>query len=215
MLSSRSPRLMDSERRCSLSAWRMCARLAGDDEIQPRRVRPSPRCGDDLHRRAAFQRLRQRRQATVDAAGDAGVADIGVHRVGEVDRGGTLGQFHDAALGREDVDLVREQVDLDALDEFQRVAARCCSSSTPLTHCRAGVGALGHFILVGFVQPVRGDAVVGHLFHFACGSGSRWHAVHAEQGGVQRLVTVGLGDRDVVLESPGSGFRLCTAPSTR
>jgi hypothetical protein len=50
---------------------------------------------------------------------------------------------------------------------------------------------------------VRGDAVVGHLFHFAGADlDLDRHAVHAEQRGVQRLVAVGLGDRDVILEAP-------------
>ncbi len=71
----------------------------------------------------------------------------------------------------------------------------------PLTG--ASMGTLGHLVLGGLVQPVCGDAVVGHLFHLA-GADLDFdgHAVHAEQGGVQRLVAVGLGNRDVVLESP-------------
>ena len=57
--------------------------------------------------------------AVVNAGGHAGVADVGVHCVGEVDRGGPARQGHDATLGREDVDLVREQVNLHVLDELQ------------------------------------------------------------------------------------------------
>jgi hypothetical protein len=38
--------------------------------------------------------------------------------VGEVDDRRALGQHHDAALGREHVDLVREQVDLDVLQKL-------------------------------------------------------------------------------------------------
>ena len=128
-----------------------------------------------------------------------------MHRVGEVDRRGALGQLHDPALGREDVDLVREQVDLHALDEFQGVTG-------PLLHLQyaldplagAGVGALGLLVAAGLVQPVGGDAVVGHLFHFAGADlDLDRHPVHAEQRGMQRLVAVGLGNGDVVLEAPG------------
>ncbi len=163
------------------------------------------RRGDDFHRRAALQRFGQWRQAAVDAAGDAAVADIGVHRVGEVDRRGALGQLHDAALGREDVDLVREQVDLHVLDEFQRVARALLQFEDALHPLAgAGVGALLGFLFAGLVQPVRGDPVVGHLFHLAGADlDLDGHAVHAEQRGVQRLVAVGLGNRDVVLEATG------------
>jgi hypothetical protein len=45
-----------------------------------------------------------------------------VHGIGKVYGGGTLGQGQDAALGGKDIDLIREQVDLDVLDEFHRVA---------------------------------------------------------------------------------------------
>src|SRR3546814_669562 len=71
----------------------------------------------------------------------------------------------------------------------------------------AGGGARGWFVTAGFVRPVRGDAVVGHLFHFT-GTDLDFdrYAVHAEQRGVQRLVAVGLGDRDVVLETPWQWF---------
>ena len=66
--------------------------------------------------------------------------------------------------------------------------------------------AVDHIIL-GFVDPVSGDAAVGQLFHF---SGTDlnfdWHSVHAEQRGMQRLVTVSLRDRDVIFEAPRKGL---------
>ena len=45
-----------------------------------------------------------------------------MHGIGEIHRGRAGRQFQDRALGREHVDFVREQVGLDVLDEFQRVA---------------------------------------------------------------------------------------------
>src|SRR5690606_21712186 len=100
----------------------VAARLAGSDEIEPGGIGPCARSGDDLYRLATFQWLGQWRQAPVDGTGNAAVADAGVHRVGEVHRGRALRQFHDPAPGREDVDLVGEQVDVDVLDELQRAA---------------------------------------------------------------------------------------------
>ena len=59
----------------------------------------------------------------IHLGGDAAVADVGVHGVGEVDHGGAARQAQDLALGREHVDLVGEQVDLDALEEVLGAAA--------------------------------------------------------------------------------------------
>ena len=183
----------------------MRARLAGDHEVEPCGVRTGTRRADDFHRRAALQRFGQRRQAAIDTAGDATVADVGVHRVSEVDGGGAFGQLHDPALGREDVDLVREEVDLDAFDELQGVAGTLLQLEDALDPLAgAGMVALGLFILVGLVQPVRSDPVVGHLFHFAGADlDLDGYAMHAEQRRMQGLVAVGLGNRDVVLEATG------------
>ena len=100
------------------------ARLARDHELQPLRPGRRRRRGDDLDRLAADQLAAQRHQLLVDAGGDRVVADVGVHRVGVVERGGVARQREDVALGREQVDLVREQVDLDVLQELQRRAGR-------------------------------------------------------------------------------------------
>ena len=62
-----------------------------------------------------------------------------------------------------------------------------------------GVGA--------FVKPVRGDAGLGNLVHFGGADLDLDRAAEGtEQGGVQRLVAVGLGNCDVVLELAGNRF---------
>ncbi len=184
------------------------AGLAGDHEVQPGRVRACARSADDLDRGATLQRFGQRRETTIDPTGYAAVTHIGVHGVGKVDRRGAFGQLHDPAFGCEYVDLVREQVDLHAFDEFQGVAG-------PLLHFQhaldplagAGMGAFGLLVAAGFVEPMGSNAVVGHLFHFAGADlDLDRHPMHAEQRGVQRLVAVGLGDRDVILEAAWQRF---------
>ncbi len=100
------------------------ARLARDHELQPLRLGRGRLGGDDLHALAAGQLGAQRHQLPVHARGHRVVADVGVHRVGEIERGGIARQRQDVALGREQVDLVREQVDLDVLQELQRRAGR-------------------------------------------------------------------------------------------
>lgn len=50
-------------------------------------------------------------------------ADLGMDTEGEIQYGSAAWQFDDLPLGGEDIDLIREQVDLDALQKLQRVAA--------------------------------------------------------------------------------------------
>ncbi len=73
-----------------------------------------------LDRVTALQRVGERHDATVDLRTDAAVADVGVHRVGEVERRRTRRERLDLALGREDVDLVVVEVELQALHELLR-----------------------------------------------------------------------------------------------
>ena len=196
----------------------MRARLAGAHVLQPGRVGLGVRGGDDLDAVAVAQLGAQRHQLAVDLRRDAAVADVGVHRVGEVHRGGAARQRHDLALGREHVDLVGEQVDLDVLEELERVARlaldleqrlqplvglllqlgerrrrRSCTSSARRRRLRRPVHVLG------------ADLDLDR------------HAVGADQRGVQRLVAVRLRDRDVVLElARESACRApCSAPSAR
>jgi hypothetical protein len=60
----------------------------------------------------------QRHDLAVDARADAAVADLRVDLVGEVQRGRAGGQRLDLALGREDEDLLVEEVDLQRLHEL-------------------------------------------------------------------------------------------------
>ena len=126
-----------------------------------------------------------------------------MHGVREVDHGRAARQAQDAALGREDVDLVREQVDAHALEELLRRPRLLHRDEVgePL----AGLGlALGHAAVARLVLPVGGDARLGDLVHVA-GADLRLdrQAVRAEEGGVQRLVAVDARDGDVILEAPG------------
>jgi hypothetical protein len=64
------------------------------------------------------------------------------------------------------------------------------------------VGAVA--VSVALVEPVAGDAVVGHVVHLLRADlDLDGHAVHAHEHRVQGLVAVGLGDGDVVLELAG------------
>src|SRR5690554_1205195 len=182
------------------------ASLGGNDEIEPGQAGAGSRSGDNFQSLATFETGRERCQVAVDTTGDAVVTDIGVYRIGKIDHCGPLRQLHDIAAGRENVDIVREQVVLDVLDELQRVTGMALHLEQTLDPLPgAGVAAFGNGVigLPSLIEPVGGNAIVGHGLHFA-GADLHLdgHAVITEQGGMQALVAVGLGDGDVVLEAP-------------
>ena len=184
------------------------ARLGGHHEVEPGRVGAGARCRDDLHRLARMQRTAERIGVTVDPGADAGVADVGVHRVGEVHRGGAGGQLHDAALRSEDVDLVREEVGLDPFDEFKGAAGALLQLQQALHPALgADLGRGARAVAILLVGPVGGDALVGHLIHeLGADLHLHRHPVRPHQGGVQGLVAIALGNGDVVLEAAGAGL---------
>ena len=95
------------------------ARFRADDKVQPCGVRTCARRGDDFHRLAAGERLRQRIRLAVDAGADAGMADVGMHRVGEIHRRRAGGQFDNAPFRGENVNFIREQIGFHALNKFK------------------------------------------------------------------------------------------------
>ncbi len=138
----------------------------------------------------------ERHEPAVDLGADAGVADLGVHGVGEVDRRRPDRQRHDATLRREHEDLVLLEVGLQALHELRRVG----DLGLPVDDAVQPVDVVGRrAVLVG---PVGGDAPLRPLVHLA---GPDLHldglAVGPDDRRVQALVEVELGHRDVVLEA--------------
>src|SRR6267378_4000385 len=186
------------------------ARLGGLHVGQPRRVGMLVSGGDDLDPVAVLELSPERHELVVDPRRGAAVADVGVHRVGEIHRGRAARHRHDLALGSEHVDFVRKEVDLDVLQEFGGIARGVLDVEQRLQPL---VGALLHFVdlrVGALVQPVRSDAGVGDAVHgLRADLDFDRHAVRADQRGVQRLIAVDLRDRDVVLEF--SGDRLVQA----
>ena len=178
------------------------ARLAGDDEGFPGRRRRLALGADDLDLVAVLQLGQQRRHAAVDLAAHRRVADIGVHRIGEVDGRRAAGQGDEAALGREAEDLVVEELELRVLEELLRIVAlgqKVDGAPQPLI----GAAFLGEARIVVdafLVEGVRRDAVFRHLVHVH-GADLQLDALAAgpDHGGVDRAVVVLLRGRDVVL----------------
>ena len=92
--------------------------LAGDDEALPGRRRRLRLRGDDLDLVAVGELRAQRQHAAVDLGADAGVADLAVDGIGEVDRRRAARQGDQLALGREAEHLVLEHLELGVLEEF-------------------------------------------------------------------------------------------------
>ena len=91
--------------------------------------------GEDLDDVARLQLVVQRHDLAVDPRADAAVADVGVDLVGEVQRRGAGGERLDLALGREDEDLVLDQLAAQLVGELRRVvgvaaASRAATSAT-------------------------------------------------------------------------------------
>src|SRR5687767_13915978 len=82
------------------------AGLAGHHHRFPRGGRLLDGGAHDLDFVTVLQRLAERRELAVDLRADAGVADLGVHRISEIDRSSAAGQRDQASLRREAEDLV-------------------------------------------------------------------------------------------------------------
>ncbi len=180
-------------------------RAARDDRGQPVAGRGLVRRRQDLDDVAARQRRAQRRQLAVDPRAHAPVAHVRVHPVGEVDRRGAPREGEDLALRGERVDLVGIEVDLQGRQELLRVgdlALPVDELPQPLEAGVVGVGAEAALL----VLPVRRDAALGDQVHLARADlDLEGLARFAHDRRVQRLVEVGLGHRDVVLDPPGHG----------
>ena len=179
----------------------------GADKTQPGRVWLGIRFGADFHHVAVFQLGAQWFGFVVDARRHHPFANPAVDGVGKVHHRGTARQRQDLSFGGEDIDRVREQITFDMVPEFGRVAGLVLDveqrlqplGSQALVGCRLGVAA--------FVQPVRGNPRLGHQVH-GIGAQLELHvqAGRPHQRGVQRLVAVDFGNRDVVLELAGYGL---------
>ena len=176
------------------SAWMKCLILlrARDvtDEVQPVAARLVARRRDHLDDVAVAQARAQRHHLAVDARADALVADVGVDRVGEVHRRRVARQRLHLALRREDVDLLRVELDLQVLQELLRIAHLLLpleQLAQPQEVLLVAVGADAPFL----VLPVRGDPFLGDAVHLrGADLDLEREAALADDRGVQRLVAV-------------------------
>ena len=162
------------------------AGLAGTGEGEPGGAGARVGIGDDLDDVAVGELGAQRHRVAVDAGGHALVAQVGVHAVGEVDDGGAPRQAPDLALGREDVDGVGVEIDLDVIDEFQRVAGLLLDVEQRLEPVQRLDLLVAGVVALGLVEPVGGDAGFRDAVHLGRADLELdAAAMRADHGGVQ------------------------------
>ena len=151
----------------------------------------------------------ERHWAAVYLAANAGVADVGMHRIGKVDRVGATRKRDQASVGGEAEHLILEQLELGVLEEFFRIVT-LKQNAHEVAQPSIGVAVLTRRHVVACARAVVGvlikrmscDAVLGHRVH-PLGANLQLHALMArsDDGGVDRLIIVRLGIGDVVLEA--------------
>ena len=155
--------------------------------------------GEHLDDLAVLEAMVERHHSPVDLCADAAVPDVGVDAIGEVHRRRSLGQGADVTSRREDEDLVLEDVDLDGVDEGLGVEHLLLPVHEQAQPREALVDTRA--VLAALVSPVRRHPVLRGLVHLL-GADLHLHRLAGvrQHCGVQRLITVALGHRDVVLE---------------
>ena len=184
------------------------ARPRRSHKTEPSRVGGGQRRGVNFHHIAVFKRSAQRHLFAVDFGRQGAVTHIAVNGVSKIHDRGAPGQGHDLALGRQHVNGVWKQIDLDVVPELGRIARLVLNVKQrlePLGAQAIAIGGVGR--VVDLVQPMRRHTGFRHDVH---GLGAHLklhiHARGADQGGVQRLVAIDFADGNVVFELAGNRF---------
>src|SRR4030043_407224 len=90
----------------------------GLDKFEPILARLLIGRGKDFNRISAFELIFQGNDLSVHFCSDTMISDIGMDAVSEVDWSGPNGEFLHLAFRSKDIDLMGEEVDLDAFDKF-------------------------------------------------------------------------------------------------
>jgi len=157
---------------------------------------------DDLHHIAVLQLIAQRNNIAVHLGARALVADVGMDAVGEINGGGAFGKGLDISVRRENINVVRKQRHFEVGHEFPGILDILLNLQ--------GFSQL--FDLIVFVilkrppflvAPVGGNSFFRPLMHRP-GPDLNFDpfAVGADHRRMQRLIVVGLGHGDVILEPP-------------
>ena len=178
----------------------LAARLGSLDRREPVGLGRLVLLRENLDDVAVMERLLDRHGAAVDLAARTAASQIGVDVEGEVEYRGPFGELAQVAVGREDEDFARRRPRIEPLRQrMGRVLHQLAQAAEPhLARERPLIDPL--------VTPVRRDAAFGHGIH-PLGADLNLHpaAAAGRNGGVERLVAVGLGDRNPVAQPFGIG----------
>ncbi len=159
------------------------------------------RRGEDLDDIAVLETVAQRDDLAVDTRTDALVPDLGVDGVGEINGRCVAWEGLDRAFGREAVDLLRVEVDLERVQELVGVL----DLLLPLEQLPQPGKGLVVLVRTGapfLVLPVRGDALLRDAVHLVSADlDLEGLALVADDGGVQRLIAVGPRHGDEVFDA--------------
>ncbi len=151
---------------------------------------------------AVAQHVAQGNDAAVYFRAGAGVPDLGVNGVGEIDRART-GRKHDhAALGSEAVNLLGIEIHFERGHELAGIA-HVLLPFDELPQPRHALIVL-HAALAFLVFPVRRDAFLGDAVHlFGADLNFEVLAFGADHRSVQRLIKIRPRDRNEILDPAG------------
>ena len=182
------------------------------DRLPVRRRRRVLRA-QDQHHVAVFQGRAQGLGDAVDLHADAGVANISMHRIGEVEPGRAFRHGDDAPFWRKAENLVLEKLKLCVFERLVRVIPlleHLHKSPRRLVRVvlprRDDLDAGAAAFLFILVPPMGGDSALGRLMHFAGADlnldalASAVVARGADHGGVDGTVIVRLRRGDVIVE---------------
>ena len=161
------------------------------------------RC-EHLDRVARSQPIAQRHHAPVDSRARQMVSDLRMDSIREIDHGRAERKIEHVALGREHENFLGEKIVLDRREKFLRVLEILLPfDQPPQPREPLGIFFLEVARVAVLVAPVRRDSFLRHLVHLARAN-LHFHPLPArpDHRGMQRLVHVGLGQRDVILEAP-------------
>ena len=190
----------------------LIAGLTGAHQGEPVPVRAAARLfgGEDLNDLTGFDLVIQGDNALIHLGADHPVAHLAVDGIGKVDDSGAQGQVDHVPFGGEDEDLLGDQVALNGVDQVCDVLALRLVlqhlANPGQTVIQGGVVCIpGRHAQLIF--PMGRDAVLCRVVHLpGADLHLEGHAGLCDDGGVQRLVHVGLGHGDVVLKPARQGL---------
>ncbi|MPM56589.1 hypothetical protein SDC9_103398 [bioreactor metagenome] len=140
------------------------------------------------------------------------MSDFSMDIIGEIQRTGTRWQFDDIAFRSEDINLVLEDILLDAFDELTSVLGIILQ----VDQITEPIDLMGHLIGIDFfgdtlfVCPVSRNPVLRDLVHFDCPDlDFDWRSLCPDNCRMQRLIHIRLRHGDIVFEPTRHRFPFC------